>query len=114
MRRSGQFGRTATPPPPRGSLSFSSSRLSKKKNPKSDFKELFDSAPSPTIECLMSRHVAEIFLLHLTPIPIACTIAFRGGKTSMSMNFTRQWSLGVFYFLGLSFEEVFFPPFVIQ
>jgi len=56
--------------------------------------------------------------LSTTPCPIAYTIAFRGGRTSMSMNFTRQQSLGDFYFLGLSVEEVFFliagPPFVIQ
>lgn len=56
--------------------------------------------------------------LSTTPCPIAYTIAFRGGRTSMSMNFTRQQSLGDFYFLGLSVEEVFFLiaglPFVIQ
>jgi len=57
------FGRTATP------HKFFQFKVKKKKIPKSDFKELFDSARSSTIECLMSRHIAEIFLLHLAPSP---------------------------------------------
>ena len=56
--------------------------------------------------------------LSTKPCLFAYTITFRGGRTSMSMNFTWQWSLGDFYFLGLSIEELFFyiagPPLVIE
>ena len=74
-----------TPP-----LKFSSSRLTNKKILESNFKQLSDLAPSFTIECLASSHMAESFLFHLPPSP--AQLHSEGGGHPC------QWSL-----LGLEF-----------